>query len=95
MEQRQAWDQYMAAYEACLTATSTAEAPWYIVPADDKKNARLIISQIIVDTLSSLKLCYPPTSNVRRKELLAIRSLLEQDKDEGSHRKYKPTSTAN
>lgn len=95
MEQRQAWDQYMAVYEACLTATSTAEAPWYIVPADDKKNARLIISQIIVDTLSSLKLCYPPTSNARRKELLAIRSLLEQDKDEGSHRKHKPTSTAN
>lgn len=82
MEQRQAWNQYMTAYEACLAATSTAEAPWYVVPADDKKNARLIISQIILDTLSGLDLRYPPTSNERRKELLAIRSLLEQDKNE-------------
>lgn len=80
MEQRQAWDQYMTAYEACLTATSTAEAPWYVVPADDKKNARLIISQIILDTLSGLNLQYPPTSEARREELVYIRHLLEQDR---------------
>ncbi|MGF1615554.1 MAG: ADP-polyphosphate phosphotransferase [Gammaproteobacteria bacterium] len=80
MEQRQAWDQYMTAYEACLTATSTAEAPWYVVPADDKKNARLIISQIILDTLSGLNPQYPPTSEARREELLDIRHLLEQDR---------------
>lgn len=81
MEQRMAWDQYMTAYEACLAATSKAEAPWYVVPADDKENARLIISQIIVDTLAGLELCYPPTSEARRKELQAIRRLLEQDKE--------------
>ncbi len=81
MEQRQAWDQYMAAYEACLTATSTVEAPWYVVPADDKKNARLIISQIIIDTLSSLNLHFPETGKTRRKELLAIRTVLEQEQE--------------
>lgn len=81
MEQRQEWDQYMAAYQACLPATSTTEVPWYVVPADDKKNARMIISQIIVDTLSNLQLCYPPTSKARRKELQATRHLLEQEQE--------------
>jgi PPK2 family polyphosphate:nucleotide phosphotransferase len=76
IEQRQSWAQYMTAYEACLAATSTAEAPWYVVPADDKKNARLIVSQIILDTLSGLNLHYPPTSSARREELLAIRCRL-------------------
>lgn len=78
--QRQAWDDYMQAYEACLSNTSTSEAPWYVVPADDKKNARLIVSQIILDTLSSLDLQYPPTSKARREELLAIRQQLEKEK---------------
>jgi PPK2 family polyphosphate:nucleotide phosphotransferase len=78
--QREAWDEYMQAYEACLSHTSTSEAPWYVVPADDKKNARLIVSQIILDTLSGLNLHYPPTSKARRKELLAIRRLLENEK---------------
>jgi PPK2 family polyphosphate:nucleotide phosphotransferase len=82
LEQRRAWDQYMAAYEACLTATSTVEAPWYVVPADDKKNARLIISQIIINTLSSLNLHYPKTDRTRQKELLAIRTILEKEKEE-------------
>jgi len=86
IEQRQAWDQYMVAYEACLGATSTVEAPWYVVPADDKKNARLIISQIILDTLSGLNLHYPPTSKARRRELQAIRRLLERDGDKGTRR---------
>ena len=85
MAQRRAWDQYMAAYEACLSATSTTDTPWYVVPADDKENARLIISQIILNTLSELDLCYPPTSDARRKELLAIRQQLEQEKDEKAH----------
>jgi PPK2 family polyphosphate:nucleotide phosphotransferase len=81
LEQRRAWDQYMSAYEACLSATSTAEAPWYVVPADDKKNARLIVSRIIVQTLSDLKLHYPPTSKARRRELLAVRRLLERESE--------------
>jgi PPK2 family polyphosphate:nucleotide phosphotransferase len=78
--QREAWDEYMQAYEACLSNTSTSEAPWYVIPADDKKNARLIVSQVILDTLSGLNLHYPPTSKARHKELLAIRRLLEKEK---------------
>jgi len=66
----------MDAYEECLSATSTKHAPWYVVPADDKLNARLIISQILVDTLASLKLSYPATTAERQKELQAIRKQL-------------------
>jgi PPK2 family polyphosphate:nucleotide phosphotransferase len=71
------WDDYIAAYEDCMHATSTEEAPWYVVPAHDKENARLIVSQIVVDTLERLKMSYPATSNERRAELLAIRKPLE------------------
>jgi len=66
----------MDAYEECLSAASTNHAPWYVVPADDKLNARLIISQILVDTLASLKLSYPATTAERQKELQAIRKQL-------------------
>ncbi len=70
------WPQYMEAYAECITATSTTDSPWYIVPADDKENARLIISQVVLDTLSGLKMSYPAVSDERRKELLEIRSQL-------------------
>src|SRR5437870_3472620 len=76
IEERKFWDEYMDAYEECLSATSTKHAPWYVVPADDKLNARLIISQILVDTLASLKLSYPATTAERQKELQAIRKQL-------------------
>ena len=76
VEERKFWKQYMKAFEECLGATSTADAPWYVVPADDKENARLIVSQIILDTLERLKLSYPKTSAERHGELLAIRKRL-------------------
>lgn len=76
VQERQHWDAYQAAYEACLSATSTAHAPWYVVPADSKKNARLIISQILLETLRDLDMSYPRVSAARRKELLAIRKEL-------------------
>ena len=66
----------MQAYEACLNATRTRHAPWYVVPADDKENARLIVSQIVLDTLSELKRAYPKTTAKRRRELKSIRKLL-------------------
>jgi precorrin-2 methylase len=69
----------MAVYEACLSATSTDSAPWYVVPADDKKNARLIISQIILDTFKTLKMSYPVVSEKRRQELLSIRQQLTEE----------------
>jgi PPK2 family polyphosphate:nucleotide phosphotransferase len=76
MAERRFWKQYMKAYEDCLSATSTGNAPWYIVPADDKANARLIVSHIILDTLGSLKMAYPEPTATRRRELQAIRELL-------------------
>lgn len=76
IEERKFWNQYMQAYEACLSATSTKKAPWFVVPADDKKNTRLIISQIILDTFRSLNMQYPETSEKRRKELETIRKQL-------------------
>jgi PPK2 family polyphosphate:nucleotide phosphotransferase len=78
IEERAFWPQYMKAYEKCLSATSTKEAPWYIIPADDKDNARLIVSEIILETLEGLKMSYPETSEERRRELLAIRAQLEK-----------------
>ena len=73
-EERKFWDKYMKAYEKCLGATSTETAPWYVVPADDKRNARLIVSQIVLDTLTDLKLHYPETSPERRGELARVRA---------------------
>ncbi len=76
IEERKSWKKYMQAYEACLSATSTTTAPWYVVPADDKKNARLIISEIILDTFKALDMHYPETEAKRREELLQIRQQL-------------------
>jgi PPK2 family polyphosphate:nucleotide phosphotransferase len=79
IEERKFWKQYMQAYEACLSATSTKIAPWHVVPADDKENARLIVSRIILDTFKSLKMRYPQTDAKRREELLSIRQRLMEE----------------
>jgi PPK2 family polyphosphate:nucleotide phosphotransferase len=73
VHERKYWKNYVKAYEACLSATSTHHVPWYVVPADDKDNARLIVSQIILDVLKGLKMAYPKTSAKRRQELKTIR----------------------
>lgn len=77
--ERKFWPQYMQAYEECMSATSTEIAPWYVVPADDKENARLIISEIVLDTFKSLNMRYPETDAQRQQELLAIRQELMQE----------------
>ncbi len=74
--ERKFWDHYMQAYSHALSATSTADSPWFIVPADDKDNARLIVSQIVLDALEGLKLSYPEVTAARRQELKAIRKQL-------------------
>jgi PPK2 family polyphosphate:nucleotide phosphotransferase len=79
IEERKYWDQYQHAYQECLCATSTEAAPWYIVPADDKKNARLIISKILVETLKSLDMSFPKTNGARLKELAGFRKILENE----------------
>jgi PPK2 family polyphosphate:nucleotide phosphotransferase len=76
--ERRYWNRYRDAYERCLAATSTADAPWYVVPADDKQNARLIVSQVILDALKSLGVRYPGVSDERRRELKRIRKQLER-----------------
>jgi PPK2 family polyphosphate:nucleotide phosphotransferase len=76
--ERHYWKQYMKAYEKCLSATSTHHAPWYIVPADDKLNARLIVSRVVLDTLAQLRLSYPKSSAGRRRELRLLRKQLEE-----------------
>jgi PPK2 family polyphosphate:nucleotide phosphotransferase len=73
IEERKSWKDYMSAYEECLTATSTTDAPWHVVPADDKENARLAIAEIILDVFRELDMSYPKTTPERRRELLAIR----------------------
>jgi len=76
IRERKYWKDYMHAYARCLSATSTTQSPWYVVPADDKPNARLIVSQIVLDTLTGLDMSYPKTSDARRAELLEIRKKL-------------------
>jgi len=72
IHERKYWKHYTKAYEECLHATSTHHAPWYVVPADDKENARLIVSRIVLDRLKDLKMAYPETTGKRRRELKLI-----------------------
>ncbi len=76
VEERKYWKNYMKAYAACIGNTSTRDAPWYVVPADDKKNARLIVSRIVLETFYGLQLAYPQSSAQRLQELQEIRSRL-------------------
>ena len=78
IEERKFWKKYMKAYEECLSATSTSDSPWYAVPADDKENARLIVSQIVLDTFEELKMAYPKMSADRQRELQSIREKLSK-----------------
>ncbi|HKT73811.1 MAG TPA: ADP-polyphosphate phosphotransferase [Steroidobacteraceae bacterium] len=78
VEERRHWNEYLKAYEKCLAATSTAHAPWYVVPADDKKNARLIVSSVLHETLRGLKMSYPKLSAPQRRELKKARKLLNE-----------------
>jgi PPK2 family polyphosphate:nucleotide phosphotransferase len=74
--ERKFWNRYMTVYEDCLRATSTKDSPWYVVPADDKDNARLIVSQIVLDTFEGLEMSYPKADAKRRRELREIRKQL-------------------
>ena len=76
IHERKYWKHYMHAFEDCLSATSTHEAPWFVVPADDKENSRLIVSRIVLDALNEFKMGYPKTTAKRRRELNSIRKLL-------------------
>ena len=79
IEERRYWSQYRKAYEECLSGTSTREAPWHIVPADDKLTSRLFVSHIILETLREFDMSFPVTTSERRKELQAMREQLESE----------------
>ncbi|HUW78896.1 MAG TPA: ADP-polyphosphate phosphotransferase [Candidatus Nanopelagicaceae bacterium] len=76
IREREHWGRYRKAYENCLSSTATAHAPWYVVPADDKENARLIVSQIVLDSFQGLDLAYPKPTAERLAELESIRGEL-------------------
>ncbi len=76
IHERKYWGDYIKAYEECLEATSTHHAPWYAVPADDKENARVIVSAIILTALRDLRMAYPRTTGKRRAKLQSIRKQL-------------------
>lgn len=78
IKERKYWKDYMQAYQECMSATSTQHAPWFVVPADDKDNARLIVSQIVIDALTALHMTYPKSSGKRRQELQSIRKQLAE-----------------
>ncbi len=80
IDDRKLWPKYMKAYEDCLAETSTANAPWYVIPSNDKGNAQLIISKVILDTLKEMKMAYPKINPGRRKELLIMRKQLIKEK---------------
>lgn len=77
--ERAHWDEYMAAYEACINATASKEAPWYVIPADKKWFARLLISEIVVQTLERLDPRYPEVSQEQKAALQECRRQLEED----------------
>jgi PPK2 family polyphosphate:nucleotide phosphotransferase len=79
LKERQYWDKYMDAYQRCLGETSTEHAPWYVVPADDKRNARLFVSNIILHTMAGLEVSLPPQTEERLKELEQGRLALEAE----------------
>lgn len=81
LEMRKRWDDFQHAYDEAIGATSTATAPWYVVPADDKHNARLIISHAITETMRGLRMSFPDVTEATRKRLKEARKILEREKD--------------
>jgi PPK2 family polyphosphate:nucleotide phosphotransferase len=80
IKERQYWDDYMNAYEDMIRHTSTPDAPWYVIPADNKWFTRIAVAEAVVDTLESLNLSYPKVSADKAKELASARKLLEEKK---------------
>jgi len=81
---RQRWDEYMTAYEDMIRSTSTEEAPWYVVPADHKHVARVVVCAAICETLATLKLDYPKIEGKALEELKASERALKAEKPDPS-----------
>ncbi len=79
LKEREYWGDYMEAYETMINQTATPEAPWFVVPADDKKNARLIVSAILVNAMSAMQMSFPEIDEVRMTELMKYKEMLEKE----------------
>jgi PPK2 family polyphosphate:nucleotide phosphotransferase len=79
VEERRHWDEYRKAYEDMIRATATRDAPWYVVPADNKWFTRVVVAAAIIDALGSLDLQFPEMDDAKKKELAAARIVLEQE----------------
>lgn len=80
LKERALWDDYMRAFTDAITATSTKDSPWYIIPADKKWFTRLAVSQIVVETLESMDLRFPQVTDVQKAELADAKKLLESER---------------
>ena len=81
LKERESWSDYQDAYEAALQATATKHAPWYVVPADHKWYAHLVVASAVIEALGDLDLAFPETEKGKRKELQKIRDALLAEKD--------------
>lgn len=80
-KERAHWDEYMRAYEQAIGATSSEQAPWFVIPADKKWFMRMAVAEIIVETVEGMDLHFPKISPEKANELQAVRKLLEEEKD--------------
>ncbi|NNM27972.1 MAG: polyphosphate kinase 2 family protein [Akkermansiaceae bacterium] len=80
VRERGFWDAYQDSYEAAINATAAPHAPWFVVPADDKRNMRLIVAQVVLEQLRDLQMSYPQVSAERRAELQGYKKLLLAEK---------------
>lgn len=80
VKERGHWSEYMEAYEDAIRATATDDCPWYVVPADDKKNMRLIVSAAVLKEMQSMKLKYPELPPEQKARLAAAREFLLKEK---------------
>lgn len=80
IKERQYWKSYMHAYEEAIAETASTRSPWFVVPADNKWFTRLVVAGAVVKSLDSLNLKYPVVDDSKRKELIAARQLLENEK---------------
>jgi polyphosphate kinase 2 (PPK2 family) len=79
MEERKFWDQYMVAYEDMVLQTATKDAPWFVVPADNKWFTRVVVASAVIDALVSLNLSYPKVGKEKLKELAAVKEALMKE----------------
>lgn len=77
-QERGRWDSYMSAYEDMIRNTATRHAPWFVVPADNKWFTRLVVAAAVIDALGEMDLSFPKVDAAKRRELRAVRALLER-----------------